>query len=466
MKKAETIAKILGLMEEKNLSKDWLVTEIKRKKFKINSSLSSNSFEILNKLTVIQVIKFFKIVSTEDPSIKDVKTITKTLHWLFTDMVSSSDPSISVKAQARKIFVLNYCIEHAETFKENDPNSLVILHSGDGMAIGFQDSAEKPINLAIEVHKALKEFNKNRRDRDKIAIRIGIDTGPVYFMEGIRGQKIFWGPGLISAKRIMDLCEPNQILSSERITKDLRNLSVENKTMMNPIGQYKVKHNELIQIYNIYGKNFGSKSISKKDKFTDKADNYTISKSPDFEFKKVEIQLDVKNLKSMMAHHTWIWEIKNISEKPLEKLFYSIGGDVEKSMDDLNLKIRNSKNIQLSVSTIDVNKPHEKQFYVNLTKPLKKNQKQIITLEYDWEEPLRIFEYVFASTCNIFKFTFTLPNGMNIKTRMLEVAKELGIKKRAEPPPKIEYLKNKTRITWENQKNQKINPHDVYEFQW
>ena len=461
----QDIGNILGLMEEKNLSKDWLITELKRKKFRIKADISANSFEILNKLTAIQIKDVFRKIDLEDPAIKDVNTITSTFHWFFTDMVSSSDPTLSVKAQTRKVFVLNYLIEHAEVFKKSDPNSLVILHSGDGMAIGFPDSGEKPVKLAIEIHKALKKFNKNRRDKEKISIRIGIDTGPVYFMEGVLKNKIYWGPGLIFSKRIMDLCEPNQILASERIAKDLRVLSIENKATMNPIGEYTVKHNEIIKIYNIYGKDFGNKSTTKKGKTLEK-EYSSFSKTPDFEFKEVEIRLEITNIEKMTAHHTLIWRLKNTSEKPLEKLFYTIGGDTEKKMDELNIKIQNSNNKEMKISTIDVNKPYEKQFYVDFIKPVKKNQSQTAILEYDWEEPLRNFGYVFAAKCNRFKFIFTIPNGIDIKTRMLEVARELGIKKRADPAPKIEYLKDKIMVTWENQKNQKINPHDTYEFQW
>lgn len=44
--------------------------------------------------------------------------------------------------------------------------------------------------------------------------------------------------------------------------------------------------------------------------------------------------------------------------------------------------------------------------------------------------------------------------------------RELGIKKRAEPPPVIRYLKDKTKITWETEKKRIINKHETFEFQW
>ena len=218
----EKIAEILGILEEKNLSKDWLLGELKKHKIKTDASAFSNSYQILKNCNPEKIQKILDVLK-EDLAIKDVKTLTRTLHWFFIDIISSSDPNLSVKSQARKIYALNELIQRTHTFKKEKIEYLDILLTGDGMAIGFSDSPEKPLRLAIELHKALRKFNSFQKDKDKIFIRIGIDTGPVYFMKGIKGE-IFWGPGLIMAKRVMDLCGPNQIFASERIAKDLRSL--------------------------------------------------------------------------------------------------------------------------------------------------------------------------------------------------------------------------------------------------
>src|SRR5438105_2702095 len=101
--------------------------------------------------------------------------LTKTYHWFFTDIVASSDPSITTNEQAGKIIALNRIMERTETFRHRDPESTLILPTGDGMAIGFSDSAEKPFRLALEVHKGLFNYNKARKEKDKIFIRIGLD---------------------------------------------------------------------------------------------------------------------------------------------------------------------------------------------------------------------------------------------------------------------------------------------------
>ena len=458
----EKIAEILGILEEKNLSKDWLLSELKKHKIKTDVSAFSNSYQILKNCSHEKIQKILNVLK-EDLAIKDVKTLTRTLHWFFIDIVSSSDPNLSVKSQARKIYALNELIQRTHTFKKEKTEYLDILPTGDGMAIGFSDSPEKPLRLAIELHKALRKFNSSQKEKDKIFIRIGIDTGPVYFMKGIKGE-IFWGPGLIMAKRVMDLCGPNQIFASERIAKDLRSLSEENKATMHPIGEYEIKHGKVV-IYNIFSKEFGNKTIPKKGKIV--KTNEDDFKRPDFDFNSVEVRLEVTEPKSMMVHHTWIWDVKNVAKESLKAVFYSLGGDVPRDFSELNVKVTDENNNRLEIISLDVNKPMEKAFYIKLATPIRKNQTgRLIKLEYDWEEPERNFVYVFSSKSKKFRYYFSAPKDLQLKHRILEVVRDLGDKRRAEPPAKIEYHNEHTEIVWETTKNHKILAHDTYEFQW
>lgn len=392
--------------------------------------------------------------------------LTKTHHWFFVDIIASSDSSLTVKEQKEKVSTLVKIIEASKTIKESDLSSLEILPTGDGMAIGFPDSAEKPVLLAIELHKALNNYNRTKGKKNKINLRIGIDTGPAYFLKGVGGGKIFWGPGLIMAKRVMDLCGPDNILASDRIGKDLRKLSKENKATMRPIGKYIFKHEESTVIYNIYGKNFGNKNVPKRGKEIKKKESEQQQKKPKFEFNVVEIKLDVTEPKTMLTHHSWTWDLQNVSDKPLEHLFYSIGGDSPKDFSEMNLKITDKNNDELDILSIEKDKPLEKEFFVKLKKPLGKNQRGKFKLEYDWEEPDRVFEYILPTKCKKFRYVFTIPKIVKIKNRILEIVKELGYKTRVDPPPKIKFLKNKTEITWETAQDRKINPYDSFEFQW
>jgi hypothetical protein len=467
--KLEQIAEILGLIEEKGKTKDWILEQLKKNHIVLDVSPTVNSFEILNSCSESSVYKIYKILKKDEEfQIEDIKILTKTMHWFFTDIIESSDPKIPVKIQARKINLLNLIIRKTETFRNRDQNSTHIQSTGDGVAIGFTDNPEKPLRLAIEVHNMLQKYNKSQSEKDRLHIRIGIDSGPVYFMKDIENKDTVWGPGIIMARRIMDLCGDDQIFTSRRIGDDISKLSPEYKAIMHTIGDYSIKHGQQLLIYNIYGKNFGNAIAPRKSKIIEKSiTEDTLQIQPKFEFNNIEIRLEITDIKTMMTHHTWIWDVKNITKEPLNQIFYAIGGDIAKDFGDLNISIKNEEGKDLDIISLDVNRGHEKQFNAKLEKSIRKNQQgRTLTLEYDWEEPYQVFEYFFSAKCKKFKYVFTAPKELQIKSRILEVAKELGIKKRADPAPKITYLKDKIKITWETDKKRVIGKHETFEFQW
>lgn len=465
--KSEKIAEIMGLIEEQEKSKDWLLSELKKLKVKLTTSSISNSYEILKSCPFINISTILETLKSDEIHVKEIQTFTRTLHWFFTDIIGSSNPNLSVTSQARKINTLNSFIQKTQTFQKRDKKNCVILPTGDGMAIGFTDSLESPLRLAIELHKLLYKFNKTKNEKEKIYVRIGIDSGPVYFIKDVQGNEAVWGSGIIMTRRVMDLCGPNQIFVSQRAGDDLRELSPEYKSIMHKIGGYIIKHGRELFLYNVYGKNFGNPKISSKDK-VEKKKQETDPFSPlsKFEFNSVEIHLDVVEEKSMRTHHTYIWNIKNTSSTPLDNLFYDIGGDIPRDFRDLNVRIKDENNKNLEIVSLDSNKDHEKKFHVKLDQPIKKSQKnRIFKLEYDWEEPYRVFEYVFSSKCKKFKYIFTAPRSLKMKHRILEIDRELGAKKIAETPPKISYTSKKTRVVWET-KGRIFKKHQAFEFQW
>ena len=302
--KLEKIAEILGLVEEKGKNKDWLLDEIKRYKIPINISPTTNSYEILKNCSNDFVNILLKNLKEDEFDIEEVKTLSKTMHWFFTDIIGSSNPKLSTKTQVRKIIMLIKLIQKTLTYNEIDRDKTLFQHTGDGMAIGFSESPEYPLRLAIELHKLLSKYNKTKSEKEKIYIRVGIDTGPVYFIKDLEGNEAIWGPGIITTKRVMDLCDSNQIFTSRRLGDDVSNLSPEYKAIMHTIGEYEIKHEGKLFIYNIYGKGFGNKKTPSQNKVKEEPE--IDIKKPNFQFNKVELKLDVTDPKTMMTHHTWI----------------------------------------------------------------------------------------------------------------------------------------------------------------
>ena len=465
--KIENIAEIFALMEETHRTKEWIIKEIKKQKVNVSAKRTMNSFHILTSCPDDFVLHLLQILKGSDiDELGDINSFTKTYHWFFTDIVAGSNPTVPSKEQARKILVLNELISRTETFKRRDPDSTVILPTGDGMAIGFSDSPEYPLRLAIQLHKAINEYNKSKRGKEKVLLRIGIDIGPVYIIKDLSGKDNVWGPGIIMARRVMDLAGDMNILASSRFADDVRALSPEYKEIMRPIGDYSIKHDEQLQLFNVYGEGFGNKLAPKKAKIIKHQESFedSLRAKSVFLFNTIDIILDVQDPKTMMTHHTWIWNLINISKETRDQVFYYLDGDVPIDFPDMHVKVTDEEENELEILTLSENKPTHKEFNIQLKKPIKPRQKnRLLKLEYDWQEPERNFFYKLPTDCKRFTYRFSIPSGVDIKNRVLKVDTELGYKWIASPPPKVKYLPEGTKITWEGTK---LKAHDGYRFEW
>jgi len=458
------IGEILGILDETNRGKDWLLEEIKKHHLKIPIKVTMNSFEILKLCPEEFVSQIVRALKGEDiEGFEDLKTLTRTYHWFFTDIVAGSNPTIPTKDQVRKIVVLNELITRTSAFSNRDPQSTVILPTGDGMAIGFADSPEKPLRMAIEVHKFLNKYNENKRGKEKLLLRIGIDMGPVYVVKDLNGKDNVWGPGIIMTRRVMDSAGDMQILISERIANDVKVLSPEYNEIIHPIGEYVIKHGETLKLYNVYGEGFGNKVILRKNKVQKISLEKSIRNVNNFAFNKIDVIIEIKNLDTMMARHAWVWEVVNVSKEPKDQIFYYLDGDTPRDFADMNVTITDDLGNNLEILSVNVNKPYHKEFIVQMRRPIKPKQKRTLRMEYDWEEPLRTYFYRFASNCKKFRYSCTVPKGLEIKNRILKVETETGYKIHATPPATVKHLDNITTITWEKEN---LRAYEAFQFDW
>jgi hypothetical protein len=368
--------------------------------------------------------------------------------------------------QARKIILLNRLIELTDSFKQRDTATTLVLPTGDGMAIGFDDSPEKPLNLAIEVHRGLNRYNAERAKESRVELRIGLDSGPVYIIKDLNGNENVWGPGIIMARRVMDLAESTNILASASFANAVKMLRPEYRNILFPAGNYKIKHHqEPILIYNIWGKDFGRKKPPSQDKTQkSKAEEEVARTSSRFLFNYVDLTIDVNDIKTMLAHHVLTWSVVNVATEPIDKVFYYLDGDVPRDFPELNVVVRDEEDRELEIMSLNVNKPLHKEFFVKTRRPMKPGEKgRILRLEYDWEEPERQYGYRFASDCKKFSIRITIPKGVQLKQKVVKVDTETGDKTYAPTPAAVKYLPNKTEITWSTAN---LRAYDAYRFDW
>jgi class 3 adenylate cyclase len=185
--------------------------------------------------------------------------------FFFIDMVGLSDPSLSVKNQVRKIEILNELIRSCDAFRKVSAGKKVILSSGDGMAIGFLSKLEIPLELSIQLHGKLREYNEEKSAAEELGVRIGLASGPVFTVADLNNVQNIWGPGIILARRVMDAGDKGHILISENLAEILLSLKDEYRQVIRLVSnRFKIKHGQKIKLYTAYSDNFGNPEIPAK----------------------------------------------------------------------------------------------------------------------------------------------------------------------------------------------------------
>ena len=179
------------------------------------------------------------------------------INFFFIDIVGLSNPSLSVKKQIDKIEILNKLIGLCDAFAKAKEKKIV-LPTGDGMAIGFFMNPESPLQLAVQLHSKLRTYNRGKSYGDLLGVRIGLGSGPVFIVSDINGSQNVWGPGIILARRVMDIGDNSHILLSNTMAESLIALKDEYKTMLKPIGDYQIKHGQTLHLYSAYSQEFGN----------------------------------------------------------------------------------------------------------------------------------------------------------------------------------------------------------------
>ena len=101
-----------------------------------------------------------------------------------------------------------------------------------------------------------------------LAVRIGIATGPVFIVNDANNNQNIWGPGIIFARRVMDIGDDNHILLDGGLAHSLMTLDDKYKEIIHYVGDYQIKHGQIIKLYSAYQENiFGNKDNPVKMKY-------------------------------------------------------------------------------------------------------------------------------------------------------------------------------------------------------
>jgi class 3 adenylate cyclase len=184
---------------------------------------------------------------------------TRLVHTLFMDFVGYS--RLSTTAQAEVQTVLHELVARTEPYKIALSNhGLILRKTGDGMAIVFfddpkiQEDVAYPVQCAIELDSAIKHqaVFLQKRVGANFRLRMGIHSGNVIVVSSA-GEDDVAGDGINISQRVMDCGDEGHILVSSAVAQKIID-DGRWSSLLHDLGTCRVKHEELIHLFNLYGK--------------------------------------------------------------------------------------------------------------------------------------------------------------------------------------------------------------------
>src|SRR5205823_5014807 len=164
-------------------------------------------------------------------------------HVLFMDIVGYS--KLLIDEQSEALQELNQLVRKTEAVRTAEAASqLIILPTGDGMALVFTGSVEDPVECALQISQRL-------RAQPSLPVRLGIHSGPVHHVADVNQRENIAGAGINVAQRVMDCGDAGHILLSKRVADDLAQYR-RWQPYLHELGDFEVKHGVVVSIVNLY----------------------------------------------------------------------------------------------------------------------------------------------------------------------------------------------------------------------
>ena len=170
-------------------------------------------------------------------------------HVLFIDIVGYSQ--LLTDEQSEALQELNQIVRNTEAAREAEAaRQLIVLPTGDGMALVFTGSVEGPAECALEVSQALHA-------QPSLPVRMGIHSGPVQHVRDANARENISGVGINIARRVMDCGDAGHILVSKRFAGDLAQHRRWQR-YLHELGDVEVKHGVVVSLVNLYAETIGN----------------------------------------------------------------------------------------------------------------------------------------------------------------------------------------------------------------
>lgn len=169
-------------------------------------------------------------------------------HTYFMDIVGYSKKS-TVEQKKVTDELISY-VKGTEGFQQaNRQGKLIILPTGDGMALVFFNSVHAAFKCAVDV-------GKKTYKHAQIGLRNGVYSGPVVPVKDINDNPNVSGTGINMAQRCMDAGDNDHILISNGVHQYVNQMEIPG-LKFDDWGSVIVKHGSTVHMWTAYGPNFG-----------------------------------------------------------------------------------------------------------------------------------------------------------------------------------------------------------------
>src|SRR4029077_349125 len=158
---------------------------------------------------------------------------------LFLDIVEYSKKPVSEQLQLKQEFnrVLTKALEQVPA------RDRIILDTGDGAAVTFMGDPEDALFASMAV----------RDSAGALAVRLGVNLGPVRLVKDLNVQLNISGDGINVAQRVMSFARPGQLLVSRSFFEVVSCLSRDYASLFHHEGARTDKHVREHDVYSVVG---------------------------------------------------------------------------------------------------------------------------------------------------------------------------------------------------------------------